>query len=94
VICDEKEFSRAGSYPAIDSVQERKQHRVSGMVKIYQENGKFILSLLNFISSNGTVLHVYLSREMQPVNFIDLGDLKSTNGSQLYEIPGSPDFMK
>lgn len=67
--------------------------RVSGVVKIYQENGKFILSLLNFNSSNGPALHVYLSKEVQPVNFIDLGDLKSTNGNQLYEIPGSPDFM-
>jgi hypothetical protein len=68
--------------------------RVSGMVKIYRENGKFILSLLDFSSTNGPALHVYLSKEVQPVNFIDLGDLKSTNGNQVYDIPGMPDFME
>jgi Electron transfer DM13 len=67
---------------------------VSGTAKIYQENGKFILSLLSFSSSNGPALHVYLSKEVQPVNFIDLGDLKSTNGNQLYDVPGSPNFME
>jgi Electron transfer DM13 len=67
---------------------------VSGMAKIYQENGKFILSLLSFMSSNGPALHVYLSKEVQPINFIDLGDLKSTNGNQLYGVTGSPDFVE
>jgi hypothetical protein len=67
---------------------------VTGKVKIYQENGKFILALQEFSSSNGPALHVYLSKEVQPVNFIDLGDLQSTNGNQLYDVPGTPDFME
>jgi hypothetical protein len=27
-----------------------------------------------------------------PVHFISLGKLKSTNGNQIYAIPGTPDF--
>jgi hypothetical protein len=42
--------------------------------------------------SNGPQLHVYISKEVQPVNFIDLGPLQSTMGNQLYNIPGKPDF--
>lgn len=65
---------------------------VSGEAKVFSENGKFILQLQNMNISNGPDLHVYLSKEIQPVNFIDLGKLKSTIGNQLYDIPGNPDF--
>jgi hypothetical protein len=49
-------------------------------------DGKFQLQLKDFNSSNGPDLKVYLSKERMPVNFINLGDLKSTNGNQLYDI--------
>ncbi len=67
---------------------------VSGKAKIYLQGGKYILALENISVINGPDLHVYLSKEMQPINFIDLGKLKSTSGNQLYEIPGSPDFKE
>ena len=44
--------------------------------------------------SNGPDLHVYLSKEAFPVNFIDLGRIKSTSGNQLYTISGMPDFVQ
>jgi hypothetical protein len=68
--------------------------RVSGTAMIYKQNESFILSLGNISISNGPDLHVYISKEVLPVNFIDLGSLQSTNGNQLYPIPGSPDFTQ
>ncbi len=65
---------------------------VTGVAKIYLQAGKYVLALENIAISNGPDLHVYLSKEVQPVNFIDLGKLKSTNGNQLYEINTEPDF--
>jgi len=65
---------------------------VSGSVKLYLQEGKYILSLEGVGISNGPDLHVYLSKEIQPINFIDLGKLKSTSGNQLYEINNAPDF--
>ena len=65
---------------------------VSGMAKLYVKEGKYSLALENFSTNNGPDLHVYLSKEIQPVNFIDLGKLKSTSGNQVYEISGNPDF--
>lgn len=65
---------------------------VSGSAKIVVESGKYILSLQNVIISNGPDLHVYISKEVQPIHFIDLGKLKSTNGNQLYAIDGNPDI--
>jgi hypothetical protein len=67
---------------------------VSGNAKLYKENDTFTLQLLNVNISNGPDLHVYISKEVLPVNFIDLGKLKSTMGNQVYVIPGSPDFTQ
>ena len=65
---------------------------VMGTVNIYLKGPSYQLELKDFSVTNGPDLHVYLSKEIQPVNFIDLGKLKSTNGNQLYDISGKPDF--
>ena len=67
---------------------------VSGLAKIYLTNNKYMLKLENFSTSNGPDLKVYLSTAATPSGFISLGDLKSTNGNQVYEISGTPDFSK
>jgi len=67
---------------------------VSGMATVYNQDGKLVLALENMNISNGPQLHVYLSKEVQPVNFIDLGPLQSTLGNQLYNITGSPDLAQ
>jgi len=65
---------------------------VSGTAKVYQQNSQYILALENVSISNGPDLHVYISREIMPVNYIDLGKLQSVSGNQVYLIPGNPDF--
>lgn len=65
---------------------------VSGIAEIYQKQNSFTVKLVNFNSSNGPALHVFISKESQPVNFIDLGALKSTTGNQVYTVNGMPDF--
>jgi Electron transfer DM13 len=67
---------------------------VTGNAKIYKMNNVYTLALENVVISNGPDLHVYISKEVQPVNYIDLGRLQSTMGNQLYAIPGNPDFSE
>lgn len=67
-------------------------HSVKGTARVYQKDNQFFLSLENFSSTNGPDLHVYLSKEMLPQNFIDLGKLKSTTGNQVYDVPGMPNL--
>ena len=67
---------------------------VMGVAKVYSKEGKLSLALENFSTNNGPDLHVYLSKEIQPVNFIDLGKLKSISGNQVYDITGMPDFTQ
>lgn len=57
---------------------------VSGNAKLLSSNNKFTLALVNVMISNGPDLHVYLSKERIPVNYLDLGSLRSISGNQLY----------
>lgn len=59
---------------------------VSGKAFITISSNQKSLVLENLASSNGPDLHVYLSKEIEPINFIDLGKLKSINGTQVYSI--------
>jgi Electron transfer DM13 len=65
---------------------------VTGNAEVYKNGMQYEVKLSNFTTNNGPALHVYLAKEAMPVNFIDLGVLKSTNGNQLYAVPGMPDF--
>lgn len=60
---------------------------VVGTAKIYEVGTGTKLSLEGFSSTNGPNLMVYLSKEKEPLNFINLGDLKATGGNQVYDIP-------
>ena len=66
---------------------------VSGKAEIYKKATAIEVKLAGFNSSNGPALHVFISKEAMPVNFIDLGALKSTTGNQVYPVSVMPDFM-
>ncbi len=68
---------------------------VAGTAKILLKDSLYQLLLdSSFTSSNGPDLKIYLSKEIQPINFVNLGSLKSINGSQLYNIPAGVDFVQ
>lgn len=60
-----------------------------GTASIIKAGNQYKALLEGFTVSNGPDLHVMLSAEPMPVNFIDLGSIKSTNGNQLYDIPNA-----
>lgn len=67
---------------------------VSGNAEVLMQGSVLALSLKNFSTSGGPDLHVYLSKEVKPVNFQDLGSLRSNIGDQLYTIPANTDFTQ
>ncbi len=64
----------------------------TGNAEVYSSVTRAGVKLVNFNTTNGPALHVFLSKEPMPINYIDLGNLKSTNGNQEYVIPGNPDL--
>jgi hypothetical protein len=82
-----------------------KVHSTEGRATIYQaSNGKLVLRLTNFKTSNGPDVHVILVAVRDAddnANFlksnterVELGKLKGNEGDQNYEIPASTDLKK
>jgi pentapeptide MXKDX repeat protein len=82
-----------------------KVHATSGRATVYQEaDGKLVLRLTNFKTSNGPDVHVVLvatKDAMDDANFLkenteklELGKLKGNEGDQNYEIPAGTDLAK
>jgi len=80
-------------------------HKTSGRATIYQqEDGKLILRLTSFKTSNGPDVHVILiaAKDAEDdANFlksdterVELGSLKGNEGDQNYEIPAGTDLAK
>lgn len=66
---------------------------VSGKGSVYKSfDGTYAVSLDSFSTNNGPDLYVYLSKEIMPVNFIEVGRLRSTAGNQVYTLTGMPDL--
>jgi len=82
-----------------------KVHQTSGRATIYQEgDGKLVLRLTNFKTSNGPDVHVILIAAKDAdddANFlksdterVELGKLKGNEGDQNYEVPAGTDLAK
>ena len=82
-----------------------KVHQTSGRATIYQEaDGKLVLRLTNFKTSNGPDVHVILVAAKDAEDDADflksdtarveLGKLKGNEGDQNYEIPAGTDLSK
>jgi len=76
-------------------------HGTKGTARLYQlADGKRILRLTNFETSNGPDVHVYLiaandARDSETVKkggFLELGSLKGNIGDQNYDIPADADL--
>src|SRR6266571_325990 len=82
-----------------------KVHATSGRATVYEEaDGKLVLRLTNFKTSNGPDVHVILVATKDAgddANFLksnterlELGKLKGNEGDQNYEIPAGTDLAK
>ena len=69
-------------------------HTANGTASVYDNNGKKVVLLDPFSSQSGPDLKVYLSKDVDATNYINLGALKSTSGMQSYEVPGTPDLTQ
>src|SRR5687767_10452080 len=78
-------------------------HETKGEATVHRlADGKHILRLTNFETSNGPDVHVYLvaaevakdNATVKQAGFIDLGSLKGNKGDQNYEVPADADLNK
>jgi peptide methionine sulfoxide reductase msrA/msrB len=69
-------------------------HSATGTVQLVSTEVGKILRYENFKTTNGPDLFVYLSTDLKATEFINLGELKATEGSINYDIPAEVDLSK
>ena len=77
-------------------------HETSGNAAIFQVDGKRVLRLTDFMTSNGPDVHVYLvaaanvmdDATVKKAGFVDLGSMKGNVGDQNYDVPADVDLSK
>ncbi len=62
-------------------------HPASGTLRLIEEGGKTFIRYENYKTINGPDLFVYLSKDVEATEFIDLGEIRGTEGNINYEIP-------
>jgi len=102
---DDKMIHEGGAQTLETGKFHGKVHATSGRATVYQEvDGKLVLRLTNFKTSNGPDVHVILvaaKDAMDDANFlkdnmekVELGKLKGNAGNQNYEIPAATDLTR
>ena len=77
-------------------------HDTKGMAGVFDVEGRPVLRLTQFETSNGPDVHVYLvaandamdNATVTKAGYIDLGSLKGNIGDQNYDIPAGTDLAK
>ena len=66
-------------------------HPASGTVRIVESDGKRYVRYENFKTINGPDIYVYLSKDIDAKEFVNLGKVRATEGNINYEIPAKID---
>jgi Electron transfer DM13 len=69
-------------------------YSVTGSVKLYDQEGKKYIYLENFSTPSGPDLKVYVATTNSAAQFVSLGAIKGTTGTQVYEVVNPPDFSQ
>ncbi|MBL1434458.1 DM13 domain-containing protein [Candidatus Wolfebacteria bacterium] len=69
-------------------------HPASGSVRVIKSSGETILRFEDFETINGPNLHLYLSKDLEAEDFIDLGAIRGTKGNINYTVPEGVDLSE
>jgi len=69
------------------AIVDTPQHPATGKVRVVTGNGKTYIRYEDYKTINGPDLYVYLSKDLDAKEFVDLGAVRATEGSVNYELP-------
>jgi hypothetical protein len=69
-------------------------HPASGTVRIIQADGKTYVRYEDYETINGPDIFVYLAKDLDANEFVNLGRVKATVGSANYEVPAGVDITQ
>lgn len=77
-------------FPVVDTPS----HPASGSVRIVRSADETILRYENYKTINGPDVRVYLAKDLEAKEYVDLGPLKGTEGNINYTIPKDVDISQ
>jgi hypothetical protein len=80
--------------PSGASVTGTTGHPASGTARVVEADGKTYIRYENFKTINGPDLYVYLAKDLDATEFVDLGRLRATEGNVNYEVPVGVDVSQ
>lgn len=69
-------------------------HPASGEVEVIQSPEELLIRYKNYDGTNGPDLYVYLSKDLEAKDFIDLGPAKGNKGNIIYGAPLDADLSE
>ena len=73
--------------PVTFTVVDTPSHPASGSLSVLESEGKTYVRYENYKTINGPDLFVYLSKDLDAKEFVNLGELRGTEGNINYEVP-------
>ncbi|MEK7614019.1 MAG: DM13 domain-containing protein [Patescibacteria group bacterium] len=73
--------------PLVATVIDTSAHPATGTVRVVEENGKTYVRYENYKTINGPDIFVYLAKDIDAQEFVNLGRVKATEGNINYEVP-------
>jgi hypothetical protein len=83
---------QAGSAPS--PVIGTTGHPASGTARIVETDGTRFVRYENFKTINGPDLYIYLAKDLDAKEFVNLGTIRATEGNVNYEIPPGVDVAE
>lgn len=62
-------------------------HPAEGEMKVFHNGSHHVIRFEDFKTINGPQLHVYLAKDLEATEFIDLGPIRGTEGNVNYSVP-------
>ena len=78
------------AFPVVDTPS----HPASGTVRIVQGADETIVRYENYKTINGPDVRVYLAKDLEAKEYVDLGPLKGTEGNINYSVPKNVDVSE
>lgn len=80
----------SGPFPIVDTVT----HPASGVVRIVRSADETILRYENYKTINGPDVRIYLAKDLDAKEYVDLGPIKGTEGNINYTVPKEIDISQ
>lgn len=91
---NEEEAVVLASRNTTHAIVDTPTHPASGQVRVIEGSGGTIVRYEDFETINGPQLHLYLAKDLEANEFVDLGPIRGTKGNINYEIDSDIDISE